>query len=151
MLHELIYTSNTVPDQRPSVLTEILLQSRVNNAALQVTGALLHDRGEFAQLIEGDAETILRLWEKIRCDHRHRDARLAHFGFIEKRSFSDWNMAFSAMDQLSAVASQRIAEIVRKHSLGQAISQYSHFGHRVFRIIRETLPKASLYSGSAER
>jgi hypothetical protein len=76
-------------------IEQILASSRQNNARIGVTGALLFNRGCFAQALEGPRDAIERLYEKIACDPRHDDVRILSFGFVETRSFPDWSMAYA--------------------------------------------------------
>jgi FAD-dependent sensor of blue light len=75
---------------------DVLLSAwRRRNAEHGITGLLLHDAGAVFQLIEGFPEDVVRLYEAIARDRRHRFiARLIHEAATE-RSFGDWSMAMS--------------------------------------------------------
>ncbi len=93
-MHELIYTSVANWDLSTQELTELLDQSRIKNARLNITGILVyHDRG-FMQLLEGDKKAIFELYDTICEDERHTSVQLFWNGEIEDRSFEDWAMAF---------------------------------------------------------
>ncbi len=93
-MHELIYTSVANWDLSTKELTELLEQSRLKNARLEVTGILVyHDRG-FMQLLEGEKKVIFDLLHTITQDPRHTSVRLFWNADIKQRSFRDWTMAF---------------------------------------------------------
>lgn len=75
-------------------LDEILQISRTNNAALGVTGILLYEKGSFFQVIEGEADTIDQLFQKLLGDTRHENVTMIISEPIEERTFGDWSMGY---------------------------------------------------------
>lgn len=75
-------------------LRAILDVCRVNNAALDVTGALVLADGHFVQYLEGDTAKVQSLYAKIKQDARHERCKLLASGFKADRSFSAWSMAY---------------------------------------------------------
>ena len=72
--------------------------ARRNNAALGVTGMLLHDRGSFFQVLEGPAATVDALYARIAADARHAEiVRIIHEP-VARRSFGQWSMGFVQAD-----------------------------------------------------
>jgi hypothetical protein len=53
-LHQIIYTSHSLVPMTGDELLELLDQSRRDNAAVGITGLLLHADGSFMQTIEGE-------------------------------------------------------------------------------------------------
>jgi blue light- and temperature-responsive anti-repressor len=78
-------------------IAQILASARRNNARLDITGALLFNRGCFAQVLEGRQESIEGLFETISCDLRHGDITVCEIAPIEIRNFPNWSMAFAGM------------------------------------------------------
>jgi hypothetical protein len=80
-------------EQLSSDELEALLSAwRQRNAEHGITGLLLHDTGSVFQVIEGFPEDVVRLYEAIARDPRHRFfARLLHEAAAE-RVFGDWSM-----------------------------------------------------------
>lgn len=91
-IYQLIYCSRTATAS-PDETGRILAVSRVNNARDGLSGALLHNRGLFAQVLEGPLAAVERTFERIQCDARHDDVVVLQFGQVDQRAFSDWLMA----------------------------------------------------------
>jgi hypothetical protein len=75
-------------------IESILAAARRNNPPLSVTGALVFNRGLFAQVLEGPCPSVEALFEKILRDERHGDIQVLGFGAARERMFSNWSMAF---------------------------------------------------------
>ncbi len=73
---------------------EILVESREFNAKHDITGCLIYFEGFFIQYLEGEAEEVLALFEKIKIDIRHRSVDLLSQGNIYSREFDTWSMAY---------------------------------------------------------
>lgn len=84
-------------------LARILSKSRKNNRDANVVGGLLFGDGCFLQCLEGEAQAVDRLYEKIAADPRHVDVKLVTRTPIQQLSFSSWSMKYVPMDPLRAV------------------------------------------------
>ena len=102
MLYELLYTSAAVRAMDPKALLTLLEQARTKNARLHVTGLLIYHNREFMQLIEGEKDAILSLWQTIQFDDRHRSARIIYEGSIDERGFAGWTMGFRNLSEVNA-------------------------------------------------
>ncbi len=78
----------------PADVLNILTECRNFNTPNRITGCLLFHNGEFLQILEGEEEVVLELFEKISKDPRHTHVRLISQGAIVKKSFAQWSMAF---------------------------------------------------------
>lgn len=98
-LYKLVYCSrNLIKGTSAEVTAElesILAKSRKNNPALDITGALLYNAGNFAQVLEGPLGSISKVFETIQCDPRHGEVTVVHSGPTEMRDFPNWSMAFT--------------------------------------------------------
>lgn len=93
-----IYASSATRPFSFDQLVELLAVARRNNAALGVTGMLLHDRGSFFQVLEGRAATVDALYARIAADARHAEiVRIIHEP-VARRSFGQWSMGFVQVD-----------------------------------------------------
>ena len=101
-LHKLVYCSrNLIRGNHAEVTAElqsILAKSRENNPRHEVTGALLYNAGNFAQVLEGPLQSIEHVFEVIQRDARHSEVTVVHSGPATKRDFPEWSMAFSGND-----------------------------------------------------
>lgn len=98
MLHRLVYYSRNrmagEPEQLAQAITAILAASRINNARVGVTGALMFNAGCFAQVLEGPQAAVENVFERIQQDERHGDVSLLAFQPVEARAFEAWSMGF---------------------------------------------------------
>lgn len=94
MLYSLVYVSSTVTLFSPAELVALLEQSRANNTRLGVSGMLLYKDGNTMQLLEGERDTVLALYERIARDPRHKGLLRLLEGPAETRQFAEWSMAF---------------------------------------------------------
>ena len=98
LLELVYYSANRIQGTEGEVnreLERILTWSRVNNAALSITGALIYNEGKFAQALEGPFDHVLSLFEKIQKDFRHSEIAVVENRIVSGRRFADWSMAFS--------------------------------------------------------
>ena len=92
-MRQLLYVSNTSRNVAAEELDAILAVSRINNAALDVTGLLLFIDGGFLQILEGEERTVRELYARIAVDRRHWEARLM-LDCESPRAFTGWSMGF---------------------------------------------------------
>jgi hypothetical protein len=97
-IHRLVYYSkNTVPGDAGALaneITSILAASRINNHWVGVTGALMFNAGCFAQVLEGPANAVEGVFERIQQDDRHGQVSLLAFDPVQVRAFENWSMGF---------------------------------------------------------
>jgi hypothetical protein len=99
VLINLVYVSSAATALNDNELKLLLENSRVNNERDSITGMLLYRNEMFIQAIEGDYNDIHRLYSKIRADPRHHSVMCVEVATIEERSFSNWTMGFSRLDE----------------------------------------------------
>ena len=94
MLTTLIYISSALREMDDAELDQLLVEARAQNLALDITGMLLYSGGTFMQVLEGERDTVLRLYARIINDPRHKDVTLIEHETCETRCFPDWSMGF---------------------------------------------------------
>ena len=94
-LISLVYFSFATRKMTEDDLKDILRVARENNEKLGVTGMLLYRDGFFMQALEGEASTIVALYDKIRQDPRHTNATAMEMFPIQERTFINWHMGFN--------------------------------------------------------
>jgi hypothetical protein len=107
MFFYLIYTSKADKLMPADDLIFLLEQSSRNNLAFDITGMLLYMEtrfitkleGRFIQVLEGTEGAVQQIYSRIIADKRHNGVLLLNSGFIAKRRFPDWSMAFSSIDE----------------------------------------------------
>ena len=98
-LFRLVYASTSLLSDEPDLASEqierILLASRRNNEAAEITGALLFSDTNFSQVLEGPRAEVEGLYyETLHQDPRHKDLILLLGEPLAARQFPDWSMAY---------------------------------------------------------
>ena len=96
-MYSLIYRSVANDNFTKSLIYKMLSEAREYNTDHGITGCLLYHKGKFIQLLEGEEEEVISLFERIKKDHRHHDLELLETENISERLFSEWSMAFQDM------------------------------------------------------
>jgi hypothetical protein len=98
-LHNLFYCSLAKED-----ILDILKYSKRNNEKIEIRGILIYWKrnNQFLQLLEGEENVILNLYDKICMDDHHSLSRIIYQENILERGFKNWTMAFKNIDELEA-------------------------------------------------
>lgn len=91
---QLIYASAASVPFDTEDLKDLLEKARRRNQSVDVTGLLLYDQGSFLQVLEGPAQAVEEIHQRISQDPRHKEMLLLYKGDIEERSFESWCMGF---------------------------------------------------------
>lgn len=78
-------------------LHELLQQARLRNAQARVSGILLYTTGSFFQVLEGEAEAVDAIFDRIARDPRHEKVTVIVREPIAQRSFEDWSMGYASV------------------------------------------------------
>lgn len=100
----IVYVSSAVTPFTRSELTELLEKSRVNNAALDISGMLLYKDGNFMQVLEGEESAVRTLCDKVGRDPRHRGVLVLLQGQLAERQFPEWSMGFRDLEAADVAA-----------------------------------------------
>lgn len=73
-------------------MIEMLNTIRQHNRLNGISGCLIHQDGEFMQLLEGKQQVVHALRDRIRADQRHEDFRVIAEGPLQQRVFNDCGM-----------------------------------------------------------
>ncbi|WP_224998553.1 BLUF domain-containing protein [Cesiribacter sp. SM1] len=92
-LYQLVYTSQRNPACTDTEIQNILESCKRNNPSKDITGVLLHSDDHFIQYLEGDKD-IIKLYDLIKEDSRHRNAVLLSYGPLKERAFPSWHMGY---------------------------------------------------------
>lgn len=110
-LTRLVYRSKSlVAPEDSAALNAIFETSRRNNKRDQITGCLAQPDGHFVQVIEGRADMIDRLMERIIADTRHERVVVLGRWTVPGRLFGGWAMARPDNTPLSAQSFRIIDE-----------------------------------------
>lgn len=96
-MFQLIYSSIESRAMDTDDLRDIVKKAVSANKAIDVTGLLLYVDGFILQLLEGEKEIVLNLYQKIKKDPRHYDVETILEIERGKRMFPDWSMGFKSI------------------------------------------------------
>lgn len=88
-LSRIIYYSRSNLEREQGLRREqeqqLVRQSRRQNEFGLITSILVHDRGWFCQMLEGDREAMNETFRRIAADSRHKDLRIVEWREIPRR------------------------------------------------------------------
>jgi hypothetical protein len=122
-LYCLSYVSTQAASMTGDTLKRILEEAYRHNAAAGITGLLLHRDDSFFQILEGDREVVLDLFERIVADDRHERVEIVAEGPIDHREFKDWQMAFIELDGQDLSALPGFSDLMRDTPSAKAFLQ----------------------------
>jgi Sensors of blue-light using FAD len=117
-------------------IADILDASRRNNAAADITGALLFSETNFAQALEGPRDAVERLYESLNQDPRHKDLVLLLTESLPARQFPQWSMAYIGPSQPATDAVVLAAAGVDRSGEGNRV-------RRLLALMSETLDRGA--------
>lgn len=123
-LFAIVYVSKA---SRPLTLEELRsIQERAQsrNAKDSVTGVLLYSEGAFMQYLEGPADGLTRVYERIKPNPWHYGLIDLYREPIAGREFSEWSMAFRMVDSLGR-SSETEPDVRIAEKLADAVARQS--------------------------
>lgn len=93
-LVRLIYASTVADNLKPDGIEAILASAKINNEKQNVTGLLYFSNRYFLQCLEGERETVNKLYNAIINDVRHHNMVILEYREIDQRDFYDWTMGY---------------------------------------------------------
>jgi hypothetical protein len=103
ILRRLVYTSYLSPDEDDTCVPQIVRHARTNNARLDVTGLLIFDGIRFCQYLEGPADSVLPLLDKIRNDSRHLEVGVKELSETDASRLTEWPLGLATRGQATAL------------------------------------------------
>ncbi|MGR8931984.1 MAG: BLUF domain-containing protein [Gammaproteobacteria bacterium] len=94
-LYCLVYTSVSTQKMSDNDLKNLLEKSRLKNQGSNITGMLLYLDPYFIQVLEGEQDTIDKIFNTISQDARHQKVSIIYKQPLDKRYFSNWSMGFN--------------------------------------------------------
>ena len=90
----MVYASEQTIPFSAETLRILVEQSRVRNAQHGITAVLLHQHGTFLHGLEGEAEEVRALFNKVSADPRHHDVQPLVQIEVGQRLFAGQSMGF---------------------------------------------------------
>lgn len=120
-MFELVYNSMAVPAKlggEPG-LERILSGARKTNSSIGITGLLLYHCGEFVQILEGDRDAVMHVYNNIIvADPRHCSINLCWDATVAQRGFADWSMGFYRADRVLIARGRDAADVAISTTFG---------------------------------
>ncbi|MBN8486919.1 MAG: BLUF domain-containing protein [Burkholderiales bacterium] len=88
----LAYCSTATRPMSAVEIGQLLLKARLFNASVGVSGVLLHDSRQFLQYLEGPADAVDQVWQRVSASPLHQDLRVLMRETVSTRLFADWQM-----------------------------------------------------------
>lgn len=136
MLVRLLYVSRCISSSAETV-ESILMQSRLHNPGLGITGILCHSGNIFLQAIEGGREAVSELYNHITRDTRHTNVVLLHYEEIAERRFGGWTMGQVNLAKINST-------VLMKYSELPELNPYSVSGKISLALLEELMATASI-------
>ncbi len=136
-VNQLVYRSIASSGFQSDDMVSLMSSCKKNNPALEITGMLVYNDGIFLQMIEGDALSISKLYNKISLDPRHGDLKILWSGRADERTFPHWSMAFKDMSTVCDRVLAEHADIINRIF---EIDEYEiSKGYKLFKALGATL------------
>jgi hypothetical protein len=118
VLRSIAYVSRATRAFIPEDLDALLLDARMFNASVKVTGVLFYHAGKFFQYIEGPDNSITEAYQRIVQASSHTDIEKLLDTEIKHRYFETWHMGFceppeTAVQQLANASWEQSMPITR--------------------------------------
>jgi|SRR5690606_30830653 len=94
MHYAVSYVSTAQKDMEHSEVVELLDQTEVRNNELGIHGLLIYSEGNFFEVLEGDKELVIELYDVIRQDERHKNIIQIFEKSINEKPFDPENGYF---------------------------------------------------------
>ncbi len=124
----LIYVSSAVKLMDDDELLFLLAQSREKNIRLGITGMLLYKAGNFMQMLEGEKQVVLEIYDTIIKDDRHKDVITIITGDIKERNFENWTMGFCNMEKAGDFP--KYSDYIKENLTLRSFKDDSEFAYR---------------------
>jgi hypothetical protein len=94
-MYRIIYLSSATNILTKEEINYLLVKSKSYNIKSNITGLLIYIDGDFLQVIEGEKEEVITLFELIKTDKRHKHVITVFKAEVTERQFPNWSMGFS--------------------------------------------------------
>ena len=109
----MVYLSRAARVITRGELEDLMLGAQYRNEKCGITGMLLYDSGNFAQVLEGPHNVVQTLFEKINQDPRHSRAAIISQWEVQSRDFDGWSMRVENLRGHRVLDTEPIRELMR--------------------------------------
>lgn len=97
-VQQLVYQSSATVAITPNHLQHLLPAWRAQNHAAGLSGLLLYGGEGIMQVLEGPADSVHTVYQRIARDARHYNVCTLADGLVPARAFGQWSMGFVQLD-----------------------------------------------------
>lgn len=108
----IVYISSTLLSEVE--LTQIMERSTINNRSLGITGVLLYFNGSVIEVLEGEKDKVVSLYETISRDPRHSQLIQLYAHSVERRSFPGWFVGYKTLSKVEFDQVKGLIPIIEK-------------------------------------
>ncbi len=106
--YQIVYYSEATKLFSEQEIIELLTKSNQYNSSRGITGCLVYANNKFIQLLEGEHDVVVELYEKIKKDPRHKNLLTVIEMSVSQKLFPNWGMGFkfsekATLDNLGAI------------------------------------------------
>ena len=130
-MYTLTYESIEAYELSSDEMELLLEKSQKNNREIGISGCLIYYRGRFVQILEGERNQVLELYDKIKVDPRHTEVHMFSDDTIAERTFPNWGMAFYPLDK-SDFSKSELEQFRRNLLLLCDLTEAKHLTARLF-------------------
>jgi len=94
MIQRIIYRSEATAALDDAELRSIAMFAALKNKAANISGLLLHYDGQIMQVLEGNAEPVQALYQRIKADKRHINVTTLVNTPCQAAIFKTWSMGY---------------------------------------------------------
>jgi len=138
-MHSLVYRSVANESFTIPQIYGMLSKAKDYNAEHGITGCLLYHNNQFLQLLEGEKDQVINLFQRISMDDRHREVSILESEHGEERLFDHWNMAFHDYGQNGLSANLKLGQIDAFLQASDAFNKNSRSVLRFFGSVKDVL------------
>ena len=138
-MHSLVYRSVANESFTIPQIYGMLSKAKDYNAEHDITGCLLYHNNQFLQLLEGEKDQVLNLFQKISNDDRHHTVSIIESEHGEERIFGDWSMAFHDYGQNGLSANLKLGQVDTFLQQSDAFNKNSRSVLKFFISVQEVL------------
>ena len=137
MIFSLVYVSDCkitpFGDSASAEIESIKSHAQFNNDLYDVRGFLFYYQNHFLQIMQGDFDSIISVFGKIKNDPRHDNLRIIWFSSAEMHEFQKWSMAYSM-----GYASDNFKKLTMEPStIGRFVPERGHLTPQSFRVLMD--------------
>ena len=106
--YQIVYYSEATKVFSEQEVIDLLTKANQYNSSRGITGCLVYANNKFIQLLEGEHDVVVELYEKIKKDPRHKNLLTVIEMSVSQKLFPNWGMGFKFSEKATLDASGAI-------------------------------------------